>query len=67
MAFKRLTFSIEEEYLDLLREIVALTRRNQTDEFRLMLDARALSLGLDPIHPVDPKFSALLLERLPGL
>jgi hypothetical protein len=64
MAFKRITFSLEEEYVELLREVVSLTRRSQTDEFRLMLDARAVSLGLEPIHTVDPKFSALLLEGL---
>ncbi len=58
MATKRASFSLEEEYQQLFRKIVQLTRRSMTDELRIMLDARAAALGLKPVQPVDPKFSA---------
>lgn len=58
---KRASFSIENEYQDLFKRITDLTRRNMTDELRVMLDARAQTLGIEPIKAVDPKsFGSLL-------
>lgn len=58
----RASYSLEEEYQDLFREITERTRRSMTDELRMMIDARATSLGLDPINPVDPKSFGPILE-----
>lgn len=60
---KRASFSIEDEYQDLFKRIAKATRRNMTDELRVMLDARAQTLGIEPINPVDPKSLSLLLEN----
>jgi hypothetical protein len=49
---------LEPEYQELFERIVDLTRRSKTDELRVMLDARASALGLEPIRSVDPKHSA---------
>lgn len=49
----RMTYSLEPDYQDLFRRITAKTRRSLTDELRLMLDARAEALGIEPINPVD--------------
>ncbi len=59
---KRASFSIEEEYQEKFKEISKATRRSMTDELRLMIDARAMALGIEPIAPVDPKSSAPRLE-----
>lgn len=59
----RASYSLEEEYQELFKQITKRTRRNLTDELRMMIDARAISVGLEPIEPVDPKFSGLILER----
>lgn len=56
---KRASFSLEEEYQELFRDISAKTRRSMTDELRMMIDARAQALGLKPVSPVDPKSLAL--------
>jgi hypothetical protein len=58
----RASYSLEDEYQELFRKITRKTRRNLTDELRMMIDARAISLGLEPIAPVDPKSSGLILE-----
>lgn len=58
----RVSYSLEKEYQELFKEIVNKTRRNMTDELRMMIDARAMGLGLEPISPVDPKSSGLTLE-----
>ena len=57
-SIKRASFSIEEEYQEKFKEISKATRRSMTDELRLMIDARAMALGIEPIAPVDPKSSA---------
>ena len=54
---KRASYSIEEEYKDLFKAIAAKTRRSMTEELRLMIDARAVTVGLEPIQYVDPKLS----------
>lgn len=59
---QRVSYSLEKEYQELFKEITVKTRRNMTDELRMMIDARAMSLGLEPISPVDPKSSGLILE-----
>lgn len=61
-SIKRASFSIEEEYQEKFKEISKATRRSMTDELRLMIDARAMALGIEPIAPVDPKSSAPRLE-----
>lgn len=58
---KRASFSLEDEYQELFRQIAKKTRRSMTDELRLMLDARAVTLGMKPLNEVDPKFSASAL------
>ena len=52
---KRASFSLEDEYHDLFRQIAKKTRRSMTDELRMMIDARAMAVGLDPLNEVDPK------------
>jgi hypothetical protein len=52
---KRASFSLEDEYHDLFRQIAKKTRRSMTDELRMMIDARAMSVGLKPLNEVDPK------------
>lgn len=47
---KRVSFSLEPEYQQLLRQIAQRTRRTMTEEMRLMIDARALQLGLRPVQ-----------------
>lgn len=59
---KRASYSLEEEYQELFRQIAATTRRSMTDELRIMIDARAAALGLKPVQPVDPKLSSPALE-----
>lgn len=64
-SIKRASFSIEDEYQVLFKRITDVTRRNMTDELRVMLDARAQTLGIDPVKPVDPKsFGSLREEAL---
>ncbi len=58
----RASYSLEEEYQELFREITERTRRSMTDELRMMIDARAAALGLDPVNPVDPKSFGLTPE-----
>lgn len=53
----RASFSLEDEYQDLLDRIAKMGRRNKTDELRILIDMRAEDLGLDPITPV-PNMSA---------
>lgn len=55
----RVSFSLENEYQDLLSQIASSGRRSMTDELRIMIDRRATELGLNPVVPFDPKFSAL--------
>lgn len=47
----RVSFSLEEEYRDLLQQIATLERRSMTDEMRLLIDRRAEELGLTPVSP----------------
>ena len=56
--WKQVAYRLEPEYAELLQSITDVTRRSGVDEFRLMLDARAITLGLEPVRPVDPKLSA---------
>lgn len=49
---KRASFSLEPEYHDLFREIAKRTKRSMTDELRMMIDTRALDLGLTPLGEV---------------
>lgn len=49
----RASFSLEDEYIDLLQKIAAKTRRSMTDEVRLMIDLRAAQVGLTPIGKLD--------------
>lgn len=48
----RVSFSLEDEYIALFKKITDITRRKMTAELRLMIDERAVELGLDPIQPV---------------
>lgn len=51
----RMSFSLSEEYRQLLKEIIAITRRTGTEEIRILLDQRAQELGLKPVTPVAPR------------
>lgn len=51
----RVSYSLEKEYHELFKAVAAKTRRNMTDELRMMIDARALAVGLEPLNEVDPK------------
>jgi hypothetical protein len=59
---KRASFSLEEKYQELLAEIASIGRRSMTDEIRMMIDKRAVELGLSPIAPVHPKQMASIRE-----
>lgn len=63
----RASFSLEDEYQELFRAITEKTRRSMTDELRMMIDARAEAIGLEPISRVDPKPFGLTLETAPLL
>ncbi len=60
---KRASFSLEDEYKDLLAQIADKGRRSMTDEIRIMIDKRAEELGLKPVTPYDPKQMASILEK----
>lgn len=60
---KRASFSLEDEYKELLFQIAELGRRSMTDEIRIMIDKRAQELGLKPITPFDPKPMASILGK----
>ncbi len=47
----RVSFSLEEEYRDLLQQIATMERRSMTDEMRLLIDRKAEELGLKPVAP----------------
>ena len=52
----RASFSLEQEYIDLLKRITDETRRSQTEELRCMIDNAAKGLGLEPVQrPVPTK------------
>lgn len=55
---KRVSYSLEDSYQELFKAITGKTGRSLTNELRIMLDARAATLGLTPIKEVDPKSSA---------
>lgn len=48
----KMSFRFEEEYKRLLEEIAKLDRRTMTDEIKLLIDRRALELGLSPVYPL---------------
>ena len=48
----RASYSLEPEYERLLKEIAFRGRRNATQELRLMIDRRAVELGMKPINPI---------------
>lgn len=64
---KRASYSLEDEYVELLREIAWRGRRSMTDELRMLIDARAMAMGMEPVKPVDPKLSVLIVEQNPTL
>lgn len=60
---KRASFSLEDEYKDLLAKIAEVGRRSMTDEIRIMIDKRAEELGLKPVTRFDPKQMASILGK----
>jgi hypothetical protein len=48
----RASYSLEPAYERLLKEIALRGRRNATQELRLMIDRRAVELGMTPINPI---------------
>lgn len=59
---QRVSYSLEENYQELFKRIADMNRRSMTDELRLMIDARAMVMGIEPIKTVDPKSSGLILK-----
>lgn len=47
------SYSLEAEYQELFDAITRETRRNKTEQLRIMLDMQAAMLGLQPVNPVD--------------
>ena len=63
---QRVSYSLEQEYQELFREITKVTDRSMTQELRRMLDARAATLGLRPVNEPDPKFFASVVAMVQG-
>lgn len=63
---KRASYSLEDEYIVLFKEIAWRDRRSMTEELRALIDARARTLGLQPIRPVDPNSLPPALEMAPN-
>ncbi len=61
---KRASFSLEDEYQEKLRQIAELNRRSLTQELRVMIDRRAMELGLEPVRSLDPKSPAPSLQMV---
>ena len=55
----RASFSLEDEYVELLKEIAWRERRSMTEQLRLMIDARAVTMGLSPVQSHRPKIFSL--------
>jgi predicted DNA-binding ribbon-helix-helix protein len=49
---KRVSFSLEPEYYELLRQIAKAMHTNMTDHLRRTIDEQAVQLGLTPISPI---------------
>ena len=54
-----MSFRFEEEYKRLLEEIAKLDRRTMTDEVKLLIDRRAIELGLTPVFPLARKIETV--------
>lgn len=52
---QRMSFRFDGEYKNLLKQITEITRRNVSDELRLLIDRRAVELGLQPVKPIEQK------------
>jgi hypothetical protein len=50
----RASFSLEDEYIEKMKEIITLTRRSQTEELRCMIDNTAEALGIEPVRKPVP-------------
>jgi hypothetical protein len=60
----RASYSLEAAYRNLLGNIARKTRRSMTDELRIMIDQRAVQVGLEPIGDVDPNsLASSLVEK----
>ena len=46
----RASFSLQDEYIELLRELAWRDRKTMTDELRSMINEKAIQKGLDPIQ-----------------
>lgn len=57
-----MSFRFEEEYKRLLEEIAKLDRRSMTDEIKLLIDKRAVELGLPPVFPLARKMETVAVE-----
>lgn len=47
---KRMSFSLEDTYQDALRRIAEATGRTQTEEIRILINMRAVAVGIDPVR-----------------
>jgi hypothetical protein len=63
----RASFSLEGAYRNLLANIARKTRRSMTDEMRIMIDQRAVQVGLEPVGEVDPNSLASSLAEMRSL
>ena len=51
----RMSFRFDDKYKELLDEIAKLDRRSMTDEMKILIDKRAVELGLEPAYPLTKK------------
>ena len=49
------SYSLESEYQELLKKIAEQNRRTMTEEVRIMIDHRALAMGLEPVRKEKSK------------
>lgn len=47
---KRMSFSLEDEYQSMLRLIAEKNGRTQTEELRILINMRAIAVGIDPVR-----------------
>lgn len=50
-----MSFRFDDKYKELLDAIAKLDRRSMTDELKLLIDKRAVELGLEPAYPLTKK------------
>jgi hypothetical protein len=60
---KRASYSLETDYQDLFEEIAKKRRMTMTALLRIWIDREAYELGMTPLAPINPKFTASILKQ----